>query len=149
MAKGQAVGMMAIVFHHEGTMPTIEANGKDLLDAVKRMGPKEYDAFIEMALAVRPRAKGVTLSAKETRLVERINRGLPTELANRYARLIGRRKKGALTAAEHQELLELTHEAESRDADRAEALVALAKLRCVPVRTLMKQMGVKTPAIHG
>jgi hypothetical protein len=54
-----------------------------------------------------------------------------------------------LSAQEHEEFLKLTHEAETCDAERASALVELAKLRRVPVRTLMKQMGIKAPPIHG
>jgi hypothetical protein len=100
-------------------------------------------------LSVRPRARTTTLSAQETKLIQRINRGLPMEFSNRYNQLAQRRKKGTLTPEEHRELLKLTHEAESRDADRADALLALAKRRRLPVRTLMKQMGIRPPAIHG
>jgi hypothetical protein len=46
-------------------------------------------------------------------------------------------------------LLKLTHEAERRDADRAAALVKLAKLQRLTVRALMKRMGIKVPPIHG
>jgi|ERR1043165_4498036 hypothetical protein len=129
-------------------MPTIEANGKDLLDTVKKMGRDEYDDFIEKALSLRMPTKAITLSATETKLIKRISRGLSADLSKRYAYLVGRRKKEALTAQDKEELLELTHEAESLDADRAAALLELAKMRRVPVRVLTKQMGIKAPAIH-
>jgi hypothetical protein len=121
----------------------------NLLDAVKQMAPEEFDAFLELAFSVRPRAVRTTLSAAETKLIQRINRGLTAEVSERYAHLVKRRKKGILTPDEHRELLDLTHKAESQDADRAAALLKLAKLRHVPVRVLMKQMGITTPAIHG
>jgi hypothetical protein len=129
-------------------MLTNAVNGKDLLDVVKRMPPEDFDAFIEQALSLRtpPRAR---LSAQETKLIKQINRGLSLQLRRRSAQLSGRQKKGNLTAQEHEELLKLTHEAESRDAERAAALVELAKLRRLPVGTLMKQMGIKAPPIHG
>lgn len=130
-------------------MPTTELNGKHLLNAVKRMPQEEFDAFLEEALSVRPRTTAPTLSAQETRLIKRISRGLPEELLKRHAHLRGRRKKGTLTTEEHKELVKLTHESESQDADRAAALLELAKLRRVPVRILMKQMGIQTPAIYG
>jgi hypothetical protein len=44
-------------------------------------------------------------------------------------------------------VLKLTHKAESQDADRAAALLELAKLRRVPVRLLMKQMSIEAPPI--
>ena len=130
-------------------MPSLKANGRALLDAVKQLPAEEFDAFIERALSLRARPRSPTLSAEETRLIKQINRGLSAEWERRYARLEDRRKKGKLTASEVQELLALTHEAESRDAERAAALVELARLRGVPVRTLMKQMGLETPPIHG
>jgi len=130
-------------------MPTIEISGQNLLDAVKQLAPEEFDAFIERALSLRAKSTPSTLSALETKLIFRINRGLSEELSKRYGRLRQRLKKKLLTADEHQELLELTREAESRDADRAAALLELAKMRNVPARILMKQIGIKPPPAHG
>ena len=141
-----------VIEYHEITkgnlMPSSALNGKDLLDVVKEMAPKDFDAFIEEALSLR-RPQRATLSAQETKLIRQINRGLPLELRRRCAQLTGRLRKGNLTSEEHKELLRLTHEAESRGADRAAALVALANLRRLPVRTLMKQMGIKAPPVRG
>ncbi len=130
-------------------MPTIEISGQNLLDAVKQMAPEEFDAFMERALSVRSRSKPATLSARETKLISRINRGLPEELSKRYGLLTQRLKKKLLTPDEHRELLQLTSEAESRDADRAAALLELAKVRRAPLRVLMKQMGIEPPPVHG
>jgi hypothetical protein len=130
-------------------MPTREADAKDLLAAVKQMPTEEFDAFIEEALRLRKKPRPATLSTTETRLIKQINRGLPMDLWKRHAQLTQRRNKGILTEAEHQELLQITHEAESQDGDRAAALLELASLRRLPVRTVMKQMGIKTPPIRG
>jgi hypothetical protein len=130
-------------------MSTTSANGKELLDAVKEMSPAEFAAFLDQAFSVRRQGRPATLSAAETRLIKRINRGLPAKLLKRYSHLVRRRQKATLTDSEHAELLQLTHQAESQDADRAAALLELSKIRCVPLRTLMKQMGIRTPALHG
>lgn len=130
-------------------MATIQISGPDLLKAVKQLGPDELDAFLEQALSLRGRHKAATLSAQESRLIKRINRGLSEEFRNRYAQLVQKRKRRSLTDGEHTELLQLTHEAETRDMERAAALWELAKLRRVPVRTLMKHMGIKAAAIEG
>jgi hypothetical protein len=121
----------------------------DLLTAVERMAPDEFDAFIEQALARRNRPPTTRLSKKETELLQRINRGLPGTGTVRYAKLARKRDRRTLTSAEHTELLQLTHEMESRDAERAEALWELARFRRVPVRLLMKQLGIKTPPVDG
>lgn len=113
------------------------------------MTPEEFDAFIERAVSLRVQAKPSLLSPAETERIKRINRGLPAGLSKRSAQLTQRRKKGILTADEHHELLELTRAAETRDADRAGAFLELARLRGVPLRLLMAQMGIKPQAVHG
>jgi hypothetical protein len=130
-------------------MATVTANGTGLLKAVQQLGPDEFDTFLEQAISLRERPRGATLSAKESKLIQKINRGLPEALCRRYARLSHRRKKGSLSGDQRAELLKLTHEFESRDAERAAALLELAKLRRVPIRLLMKRMGIKAAPVHG
>lgn len=130
-------------------MSAIQVNGPDLLKAVKQLGPKEFDAFLQQAVALRHQPKAATLSAEESRIIKRINRGLPEKLRRRYSQLVHKRDKRTLTRDEHAELLKLTHDLESRDAERAAALLELAKLRRVPLRVLMKQMGIKAAPVHG
>src|SRR5947209_7622480 len=126
-------------------MPTTEVSDLDLLGVVRQMPPEEFDAFIEQALSLRRLPTADTLSPRETELIQQINRGLPADLSRRFAQLVRRRKKGNLTVGERQELLRLTHEVESQDADRAAALLELARVRRVPLRILMKQMGIQAP----
>jgi hypothetical protein len=126
---------------------TSESTNKPKAYAVN-MAPEEFDAFIERAFSVRKQQRTSTLSAHETKLIKRINRGLPAEFCKRHALLTGRRKKRVLTAQEKQELLELTHQVEMRDGERAAALLELANLRRLPVRLLMKQMGIQAAPIH-
>jgi hypothetical protein len=130
-------------------MATGQVSRPELLKAVQQLGPEEFDAFLEQALALRKSSKPAVLSATESRLLERINRGIPDEVSRRYAELARKRKRRALTADEHRELLALTHEVETRDADRAAALVRLAKARRVPVRTLIKTLGIRPAPVRG
>lgn len=130
-------------------MPSITTRAQSILDQVRQLPPNELDAFIEQTLSIRAEQPRAVLSSKETVLLQRINRGLTPEFCRRFNRLIGRREKGTLTPDEHQELLRLSHDAEMLDADRADALVELAKVRRVPVRVLMKQLGIKAQPVHG
>jgi hypothetical protein len=130
-------------------MPTIEVSGPELLKAVQQLAPEELDAFLEKALLLRNHPTADKLSAEESRLIKRINRGLPEAVCSRDARLSQKRKKESLSDKEHAELLKLTHEFESRDADRAEALLELANVRRIPIRLLMKQMGIKAAPVNG
>jgi hypothetical protein len=130
-------------------MATIEVSGPELLKAVQQLAPEELDAFLEKALLLRSQPRADKLSAEESRLIQRINRGLPEAVFDRYSRLSQKRKKKSLSAKEQGELLKLTHELESRDADRAAALLELASLRQIPIRLLMKQMGIKAAPPNG
>ena len=130
-------------------MPVLQVSGPDLLKAVQQLEPDEFDAFLEQALSLRTRTKPATLSATETRLITRINRGLPNEVSTLYSRLVQKRKRRILTADEQAELLKLTEQVETRDAERAEDLLELAKYRQVPIRVLMREMGIKAVAVHG
>lgn len=120
----------------------------DLLEAVKRMKRSEFQQFLQDAVSVRARNNSAALPARETAILLKINKGLPAGLRKRYAELRARRTKSGLSEAEQQELLRLTDEIELHDARRAEALVELAGLRGVPVRTLMKELGIKSQRVH-
>ncbi len=130
-------------------MATIGVSGPELLKAVQQLAPEELDAFLEKALLLRNQPTADKLSAEESRLIKRINRGVPEAICSRYARLSQKRKKNSLSDKERAELLKLTHEFESRDADRAAALLELADLRRIPIRLLMKQMGIKAAPVNG
>ncbi|MGH9842789.1 MAG: STAS/SEC14 domain-containing protein [Blastocatellia bacterium] len=83
------------------------------------------------------------LSKKETSLFLRINRGLPQEKQQRYDELRQKREDETLTQAEHAELLQFVEEIETIWADRLQAILALAKLRRISPRELMKQLEIE------
>jgi len=57
--------------------------------------------------------------------------------------LIQERRNSALTDNEGRELKSLTDRAEDHDAQRLACLTALAQLRAVPLRRLIKQLELK------
>lgn len=63
------------------------------------------------------------------------------EKEERYRELMSTRRKGSLTAEEHQELLRLTEEAERLQAERIERLAELARLRGKSLAALMEELG--------
>jgi hypothetical protein len=130
-------------------MATVQIKESELLEAVVRLAPEEFDAFIDQALSRRKSSRISTLPAKEGRLIQRINLAIPESVCDRFDVLVRKRKRKALTESEHAELLRLTDRIESQDAERAAALLELAKLRRIPVRVLMKQMGIQAAPIDG
>jgi Rad3-related DNA helicase len=117
-------------------MATIELNSRDLLKAVHQLAPNQLDAFLDQALALGHRQITERLSATESRFIQRINRGIPEAIAERYEQLRRKSKRRTLQADDQSELLGLTHKIEARDAERAADLLELAKLRSEPVRML-------------
>lgn len=82
------------------------------------------------------------LSPRESELLTAINRGLPPDTAERYRLLMVRRREEGLSADEYRELLRLTDEAESLQAQRIEHLSELAHIRSKPLGALLDELGI-------
>ncbi len=86
-----------------------------------------------------------SLSAEETELLQKINRGLPPAIERRCRELNAKRRADALTAAEHEELLRLIDQVEAAQVGWLENLAALAQLRGTPLPELMDDLGLRPP----
>lgn len=82
------------------------------------------------------------LSEKESQLLQKINSGLPREVWQRYRELIEKRRDENLTADEQNKLIQMSDQLEQINASRMEHLVELAQIRSLPLRDLMKQLGI-------
>ncbi len=120
-------------------MVAIEAqiSTEQLLQVVERLPPEELTRLLNHVLVLRAQHVAPTLSPDETALLTRINATLPPELRSRYEQLICVREEEMITPEQLTELATLTQQVEAHDAQRLEALVALATLRQVPLPTLM------------
>lgn len=85
------------------------------------------------------------LNEEESQLLQKINIGLPQETWQHYRGLTQKRRDENLTSKEQKELIQISDHLEQLNACRMEHLVKLAQLRNLPVRSLMKQLGI-TPA---
>jgi len=133
-------------------MPTIhveaEISREELLKAVEQLGAQELEQFVSQVLCLRALRGAPGLSATDSQLLLRINRGIPEDLGRRYAELIARRESEKLDQDELAELRQLTNVVESLEADRVSALVDLARSRGISLETLMADLGIATPN-HG
>src|SRR5437899_4378205 len=83
----------------------------------------QLERLMPQVFALRtPRGRAV-LSARETKLLQQINRGLPASLQKELDRLVEKRRAGTLTAGEVRQLHRLTDKAELLDARRLRYLV--------------------------
>ncbi len=83
----------------------------------------------------------------EADLLAAISLGLPEPLWQRYRFLVSRRINESLTAEEHAELIRLSDQIEQDHADRMANVASLARLRKVPLETLMSQLGIRPPHV--
>ena len=85
------------------------------------------------------------MNSDETKLLLKINQGLPFDTQKRYDGLVAKRKAETLAPDEHQELLGLIEQIEKSDAERIKHLADLARLRGTTLTALMKDLGIRSP----
>ncbi len=133
-------------------MPTIQIeadlSSDQLLSAARQLPRQEFDRFVGQVLRLRAERIAPVLPAAESELLQEINRGLPQAMQERLNNeLIEKRRAETINSKELRELKKLTDKIEKLDAERLELLTKLAALRNVPLRKLIKQLGLE-PVPH-
>jgi hypothetical protein len=116
-----------------------------IISAVDQLSLSELERVFDHVLALQAERKAPHLSPAESKLLIRINQGLPPELRERLALLKARREDESITDAEYEELTRLSDRAEELHAERMAAMAELAKLRGVSLPELMNQLGIQFP----
>jgi hypothetical protein len=124
----------------------LEVSRDHLLQAIEQLETEDLAELVTELLNLRARRYAPVLSHQETELFERINQWLTTEEQQQRAGLQQKLEDETLTAAEHQELIQLNDKAEWLNTQRVEALAQLAALRQTTLPQLMRSLGLKTPA---
>ncbi len=114
----------------------------DLLLAVESLPDSELQDFLEQAGRLRATRVAKHLTKSETVLLEEIVFAIPTEIQQRFNVLVAKRNENTLSQPELQELLSLTDRIENLDANRIEALAALAAFRNTNLQNLMLELGI-------
>ncbi len=81
------------------------------------------------------------IELSEDDLLILIQRDLQAKVRTEYYRLVKRRKAGTLTDAEYEKLITLTNQVEIAHAERMKYVIALAKLRGVPLEQIILDLG--------
>jgi hypothetical protein len=116
-----------------------------IISAVDQLSLSELERVFDHVLALQAERKAPHLSPAESKLLVRINQGLPPELRERLALLKARREDESITDAEYEDLTRLSDHAEELHAERMAAMAELAKLRGVSLPELMHQLGIRFP----
>jgi hypothetical protein len=120
---------------------------EDLLAAIEQLEPKDAEKVSRHLLHLQARRKASHLSEREAELLREVYREKRAGFQERFDELNDKRRALNLTPEEHEELLQLVGESEAFTVQRLEALTELAQLRQVSLPALMKQLGLKAPAV--
>lgn len=118
---------------------------EQILSAMEQLTPAELEKLVPHVIALGAARRAPHLEPEESKLLERINEALPTELMARLCDLEAKRDNSSLSEAEAEELLTLSDRAEQVHAERLEALADLARLRGTTLTAVMDQLGIRFP----
>ena len=125
--------------------PSDQLSTEQIISAVTHLSLPELKQVFDRVLQLQAERKADHLSAEESALLVRINKGLPSEMRERLAELRAKREDESITDDEYRELSRLTDRKEEAHAERMAALVELAELRGVSLPALMNQLGISLP----
>lgn len=115
----------------------------ELIQAANQLDETDLERLIQGIVTLRAQRKAHALPIEEAVLLDRINRGIPSDLRAEYQDLRTKREAETLTEAEYQRLIQLSNQIEQLGAQRLEALATLAQLRQVSLPTLMEDLGIQ------
>lgn len=113
-----------------------------LFHEAERLDNRSLDALIANILSLRIQRETPDNQKKEAFLLKKINKSLSIDQIERFKVLNQKRLDETISAEEYAELLILLDKIEKLNVSRLKYLTSLARLRQVPVRELMKQLGI-------
>lgn len=133
-------------------MPTVRVKSdinlglQEILDGISELETRDLERFMDQVGRLLARRKASAFSGRETELLLKINQGLPQTTWDRYRDLSDKQTSETLSEKEYQELLAISDRMEEQDVKRLASLIELARLRSVPLDTLMQQLGINPSA---
>lgn len=118
-----------------------EITPQNLVAALKKLPPAELDTILREVRTARTASGTDSLTAAETKLLDRINNAISPEAWREYKTLRLKLDSGTLNELEHARLIALTDRIEELQADRIQAVADMAALRDVPFGELWRQLG--------
>ena len=119
-----------------------QVSTEELFRAIEHLSPGDFADVVERVLVMRANRVATHADQPETDLLSRINNGTPVEMQKRFDELVAKREVESISPEELSELIDLTELIETRDAERLEALNALARSRGLPLADLMNSLGI-------
>lgn len=121
---------------------------QDIVAMLEELPNDLLPEVVRFLQALKPRAIS-TRSAQEEALLETARKRLPPATERRLHDLRALHEEGRISSEERTELLALIDRVEQEDAERAAAIVALARLRGVPVSEVLRELSPERAADAG
>ncbi len=119
-----------------------QVSTEELFRAIERLPPGDFANVVERVLLMRADRVATHADQSETILLRQINNGPPVEMQKRFDELVAKREAESISPDELSEFIDLTELIETRDAERLEALNALARSRKMSLANLMTSLGI-------
>ncbi|MFK7982801.1 MAG: hypothetical protein AB8G86_22665 [Saprospiraceae bacterium] len=110
---------------------------REILDGISKLDAKDIELFMQEVAGIL--AKKQKKASKESSLIKKIKSIYPTKLSKRYQALRLKMTNQVLTDTEQKELLTLTNQFETLDAQRLQYLLQLTEIRKQPLDILLKE----------
>lgn len=124
----------------------VKFNSTDLLQAAEQLSSEELNDVVQTLLALKARRQTTTATASETELLQKINQAsLSPDQQTQYLTLLEKRQNEMLSAAELDELQQLTQQYEALNVERLTFLQELAQLRGLTLSALLTDLGLDQP----
>jgi len=124
----------------------IEIDFDEVLNGLARLETSDLAQLVERVIALQARRRAPSLPKHEADVWQKMNQGPSPEVRRRYAELSAKVREDTITPEEHQELVQLIDQIEWADAERMQAMMAVAQVRQISVDALMQQLGIRPPA---
>ena len=115
----------------------------ELIKAAHQLDQIDLDRLLHQVMILRAHHKANVLPEEEAQLLQKINRGIDSEIRSRYQVLREKREAETLTEGEYEILIQLSNQIEQCGAERLEALATLAQLRQVSLSVIMESLGIQ------
>lgn len=123
--------------------PSIQIDLQAIVDGLSELDTSELEAFADEVNILLARRKAPSLSKEETELLAQINKGIPSEILERFQNLREKQKASSLNQEEQMELTNLVDQIENLEAKRLESMIALASTWEISINQLRERLGMK------
>ena len=115
----------------------------DLVQSVSRLNTTELTTFFEKLNHTLSGQQSLSSFGEEAILLTQIKAIIPASVIRRFKELQAKEYNGSITDKEREEILTITDFIEEKSAERVVLLGELAKIRQMPLTTLVKQLQLK------